>query len=117
VITPGTYAVGCSRDSAHNSTHTVRPGWNQAPICGACGAPATYTPEPELRRLSDEPTGECPCGCGEVAYPYAIDDTEGYIDAAPGCAARLAEDNRRHNASDEGTREKAAAQRGEEGKP
>jgi hypothetical protein len=42
--------------------------------------------------LSDESTGECPCGCGRTAYPYAtpaLADANGYIDAAPACALTL----------------------------
>ena len=42
-------------------------------------------------RLSDESTGMCPCGCGEPAFPYTVEDEDyksrgGYVDAAPKCA-------------------------------
>ncbi len=38
-------------------------------------------------KLSDESTGECPCGCGRDAYPYATETAgSGYVDAAPECA-------------------------------
>ena len=42
-------------------------------------------------RLSDEPTGMCPCGCDRTAYAYTVPGLAGgYIDAAPECAERLA---------------------------
>lgn len=46
------------------------------------------TPE----QIDDDSTGECPCGCGEAAYPFAVDGIEGYFDAAPACADALALD-------------------------
>jgi len=42
-----------------------------------------------LIRLDSHPSGDCPDGCGMVAYPYTIEGSDGYVDAAPACATRL----------------------------
>jgi len=43
--------------------------------------------QPRAVQLDSRSTGECPCGCGERAYPYAIPgDEEGYFDASAACA-------------------------------
>jgi len=47
---------------------------------------------PRRSRLSNESTGECPCGCGDAAYPYEVKGIEGYFDAAPRCAAAISLD-------------------------
>ena len=47
-------------------------------------------PAPLYESLSDESTGECPCGCGRTAYPYATPAIpDGYVDAAPACVLKL----------------------------
>jgi hypothetical protein len=47
---------------------------------------------PKVKLLDDEPTGDCPCGCGEVAFPFSVEGLDGYVDAAPPCAPKLALD-------------------------
>lgn len=46
--------------------------------------------------LDNDCTGDCPCGCGEPAFPWRhpLDD-HGYFDAAPSCAARIYEELKR----------------------
>lgn len=42
---------------------------------------------PKIIQCSDESTGDCPCGCGEAAFPFTVEGVEsGYVDAAPNCA-------------------------------
>lgn len=46
----------------------------------------------KIECLGYESTGDCPCGCGEAALPYKVPGYQGYFDAAPACAASIAED-------------------------
>jgi len=46
----------------------------------------------QIQRLDNEPTGDCPCGCGEAAYPYSVEGLDGYVDSAPECVQTLALD-------------------------
>jgi hypothetical protein len=43
-------------------------------------------------QLTDESDSECCCSCGGDAYPFTVEGFDGYVDAAPGCAASMLED-------------------------
>lgn len=50
----------------------------------------TKTKQP--KRLSNQSTGDCSCGCGRAAYPYKTKALDGYVDAAPECAEKVLRD-------------------------